>query len=396
MTPNPDTFCIAPFKHAHVSNDGKLKVCCQSRDKKEYNYDQLEEWYNSKACQTLRKNLIAGIKDPICNACWITEKNKEKSQRQIYNLHIGGILEKNFNKSFERDKNLNRIINNQDSKNINTFDFKLGNHCNLKCTMCDPAQSSEILLEAKTNKNIAKFYKMPDSKDFVWAKQKKFSEWCTNNFDGIKYIKFTGGEPFINPYLLNTLKDIPEDQKIKCILHFTTNLTILNKEILEQFKKFKETWLDVSIEGTKNVFEYIRKGHSWDEITKNINIILNLQYNNVHIHVSYVVQNLSLFDIENLIQYCDSKKLKLNPLFLQWPIEFKLQTIKTKYKDDLLEKLKEYQGYNKDFVISVCEHIKNNIDYDQTLASKALERLKIFDKARGTNFKNIILEDYFI
>ena len=62
----------------------------------------------------------------------------------------------------------------------------------------------------------------------------------------------------MNPYLLETLESIPAEQKRKCILHFTTNLTKINNKILNILTKFKETWLAVSIEGVGIVLEYAR------------------------------------------------------------------------------------------------------------------------------------------
>ena len=91
------------------------------------------------------------------------------------------------------------------------------------------------------------------------------------------YIKFTGGEPFINPYLLETLESIPDEQKQKCILQFTTNLTVVNYKILDTLKKFKETWFDVSVEGIDEVLEYARYGHKWIDLEKITDVVVDFK-----------------------------------------------------------------------------------------------------------------------
>jgi organic radical activating enzyme len=397
MSIDPKTFCIAPFKHACIESKGNLRVCCVSKEKNEYRYDQIEEWYKSDTLKKLRKNLKDGIKDPICTGCWKAEENGKISQRNIYNKHIGKILSNHFIKSFEKNNELKKIMQNDDDyNNIDSFDMQLGNHCNLKCIMCGPHYSSEILLETKKYKEIDIFYKRENSKNFVWAKEKNFIDWCTKNLKKTRHIKFTGGEPFLNPYLLDTLKNIPLDQKKKCILHFATNLTIINEEILKILDYFKETWLTVSVEGIGKVLEYARFGHKWEDLENNLHRIENIKNKNIFLNISHVVQAPTFYGIDNLISYFDNKHLKLNALFLENPKVFKLTSIKTEYKEKFLEKFKNYNGYNIEYVNSLLSFIKNNLMYDPLMGEKCVERLQIFDKIRKNSFQDIIPIDYFI
>ena len=122
MIPKKNTFCIAPFNHAVIDAKGNLRICCASKETSEFKYYDIEKWYNSDKIKNLRNNLINGIKDPICKSCWVQEENQQISQRKIYNQHLGGIIEKYWEKSFGKNINLKKNLQNQNAKNITTFD----------------------------------------------------------------------------------------------------------------------------------------------------------------------------------------------------------------------------------------------------------------------------------
>lgn len=397
MIPNSKTFCIAPFKHACVDSIGKLKLCCQSSEKSYYSYDQLEEWYNSKTLQDIRKNLVNGIQDPICKHCWKQEKNNRVSLRQVYNKHIGKIIPQHFEKSFKKNKKLIDIVYGEiNHKNIDTFDLQLGNRCNLKCIMCGPRSSSEILIEAIKNKELQAYYKIPESKNFVWPKQKRFKVWCKEKLKKSTHINFTGGEPFLNPYLLDTLENISVEQRKKCTLRFTTNLTIMNKEILDLLKDFKEVWISISIEGIDKVLEYARYGHKWLDLQKNIDYIQNFKFGKIYTSINYVVQSPTFYGIKDLVNHFDNKKIKIEPIFLESPNVFTLKSLKTKYKKEFINHFAGYTGYNLKFINSIVSFVKNNLEYNKDLGELCVKRLQDFDKVRKNNFQDIIPLDYFV
>lgn len=396
MIPSKKTFCIAPFQHACVTSKGDLSICCISRETKKYRYNNIKEWHDSDTLRSLRNNLVNGIEDPICNYCWKEESSNKISQRQIYNKHIGKIIEDQWEKNFQKNQNLINIISNIDYKNINSFDLKLGNLCNLKCIMCTTDSSSQLLAEAKMYPELQKFYKKIDQKNYQWPETEEFKNWCQTFLGSSIHIKFTGGEPFINPYLLESLEAIPDAQKKKCILHFSTNLTIMNKKIMEILPKFKETWVSVSVEGIDRVLEYARFGHKWRDLQKNLKMLLDNQLENVFVSINHVVQSPTFAGIFDLIEYFDKLKIKIEPLFLTSPKCFQLSSLKKTVKETLLEQLTKYKGYNSSYVIALCSHIQNNIEYNPILAKQCIDRLETMDKIRKNNFKEIIPIDYFI
>jgi MoaA/NifB/PqqE/SkfB family radical SAM enzyme len=397
MIPNKNTFCIAPYQHVDITSKGDLRICCTSAEKKRnYKYNELKKHWQSNSLQKLRENLFNGVKDPICNWCWKEEKAGKISHRQVYNKYVGKLIHTHWDKNFIKNTNLQEIIAHPNTKNITSFDLKLGNLCNLKCIMCSPALSSKILAEAQLHPELKEFYKEEKAKDFEWAESQDFKDWCEKNLPQSLYIKFTGGEPFINPYLLETLESIPDEQKQKCILQFTTNLTVVNYKILDTLKKFKETWFDVSVEGIDEVLESARYGHKWIDLEKNLDTLINYSSNNVFVSINHVVQAPTFIGIPKLVNYFDEKQIKIEPLFLNNPLCFQLLSLKTNIKKQMIENFENYKGFNVSYVNALTKFIEQNIEYDENLAKQCIYRLKSFDKTRKNHFTEIIPIDYFI
>ena len=383
MIPNKNTFCVAPFNSLYVGPTGNITPCCLFDKPTKYKFHETEDYYHSEDLNKVRNNLINGVKDNNCNACWKQEEAGGDSLRLILNRTVG--------------KDITQSINNLDTKNIKSFDLQLGNLCNLKCVMCSPKWSSQILAEININQEMKKFYKHGNLKqnEFNWPKENDFAKWCEKFLPQSIHIKLTGGEPFINPWLFKTLESIPASQKEKCILHFTTNLTIINDKILNILKKFKETWISVSVDGIEDTFEYIRFGHTWNVIKKNIDTILNVK-ENIKLSINCVIQAPVLPNIVNMVNYFDTKKIKIRPIILTSPKKLTLSSLKEQFKNNIIKDLQNYKGYNQEFINVVKSVIKDNINHDNELAQECVHYLDNIDKIRNTNFKNIIPVDCFI
>lgn len=397
MIPNKNTFCIAPFQSVTVIGKGELKICCISSEKKfEHKYHQLEKWYKSDTLNNLRKNLITGVKDPICQRCWLKEAVNSTSQRQLYNKHIAKILPDHWEKSFTKNKKLLDVISNIDHKNIVSFDLTLGNLCNLKCIMCNSHNSSQLIAEVKLNPSLQQFNKLDNQQDYNWPEKKDFVDWCRTFLGSAIHLKFLGGEPMMNPYLIQVLESIPDEQKKKCILHLTTNLTTINQKIIDVFSKFKETWLQVSVEGTGRVLEYARFPHKWNDLEKNLLFLKRRLSKNIHMDVNMVIQAPTFAGLFDTVKYFDNLKLKIEALPLEKPECFKLLSIKKHVKEQFLNQTKDYNDFNKLFVQTVRGVVEKYIMHDPILAKQCVYRLRSFDQVRKNNFEDIIPIDYFI
>ena len=294
---NKNTFCVAPWYSLFVASDKTITPCCMIENNGKYNYDQLEEYFVSNEIQDLRKDLLNGVKNKACHQCWTDEEAGGDSLRLMSNRTVGLFSETPLKTQIENPK----------VSNINTFDLVLGNLCNLKCTMCKPRLSSQLLAEVNLNPELQPLYpgETFDQTKYNWAKETDFVDWINKNLPDAIHIKFAGGEPFIIPWIQTVIDNIPDTQKKKCVLHFTTNLTVVNLGLFENFKKFKEVWLSVSVEGIGDTFEYVRYGHKWETLSTNIRLIKDMNIKNLNLMINHVLQTPSYHSILPMTEYFD-------------------------------------------------------------------------------------------
>jgi sulfatase maturation enzyme AslB (radical SAM superfamily) len=382
---NKNTFCVAPWYSLNVGKASKkITPCCKVKNIAKYDYNQLEEYWISPELSKLRKDLLNGIKNENCISCWRDEEAGGESLRLIENRHL---------KLSPDDAPMMEQINNPKVSNIKTFELVLGNLCNLKCVMCSPNDSSQLLAEANLNQELKKTYtdvKTYDQTQHNWPKEDDFVEWCNEHLPQAIHLNFTGGEPFIIPWIQTMIDKIPDEQKKKCILHFTTNLTIVNLGLFENFRKFKEVWLSVSVEGVGDTFEYLRYGHKWETLETNIRLIREMKIKNLILMVNHVVQTPSYHSILPRTDYFDSLKLKIAPILLTNPEHFHISSLTKKAKKDFLAKTDNYNGYNKPFIDFVRNKTKKYINHDFNLSKKVIRHLEYFDKVRKNSYKDII------
>ena len=303
--------------------------------------------------------------------------------------------------SHAKDINIQSQITDPKEDKILSFDLVLGNLCNLKCIMCRPMESSQLLTEALANPTLAERYQERlgekygkdalSQKQFDWPRQKEFKQWCEKYLPQAVHIKFTGGEPLIIPWVKEVISKIPDQQKKNCVLHFTSNLTIVEDQILSEFAKFKEVWLSVSVEGTGKTHEYVRFGHKWSTLVSNIEKIQkNNTNNNVILSINHVVQAPSFHDIESMVNYFDNKKLKIHPIMIIGPKHFHISALSKYAKLNYIKFAESYKGFNMEFVEYVKDVAQKYLDQNSDLTGECIAHLKDLDNVRKNNYRSVI------
>jgi MoaA/NifB/PqqE/SkfB family radical SAM enzyme len=380
MSINKKTFCVAPWYSIYLNSDKKLAPCCVFEGHF-HDYDKIEEYFNSNELKKVRQDLLNGIKNKSCTKCWKDEEKRGDSLRLISNRTIAK----------ETKTNLLNQVKNPTISNLISFDLELGNLCNLKCVMCSPNLSSQLLAEIKLNPELKTMYNTEyDQKQFDWPKGNDFVDWCKRYLPQAIHIRFTGGEPFIIPWIGDVIKRIPDEQKRRCILHFTTNLTMLNDELISCFKNFKEVWLSVSVEGTNETHEYLRYGHSWKTLTDNILFIKNKKIENLLLKINHVLQTPSYHSIIPMVNFFDGLQIEIHPIMLENPKHFHISSLTTFSKKKFLEDTKNYNGFNKNFVQYVRNASQEHLAQNKELAKACIEHLSRFDAVRKNSYKEII------
>jgi len=381
---NKNTFCVAPWFGVNVKSDGKLTPCCRYKESTQFTYDKIEQYFESDVLKKLRQDLLNGIKNKNCVTCWADEEKYGHSLRTMSNKSFG----------LFSDYAIAEQIDNPKISKIQTFDLALGNLCNLKCLMCKPTSSSQLLAEVNLHPALSlNFDRMEnnlDQKKYNWPDTKNFVDWCEKYLPQSIHVAFSGGEPFIIPWIEDIIDKIPDHQKNKCVLHFTTNLTVVNNNLFEIFKKFKEVWISVSCEGIWSTLDYIRSGHTWTDLALNLKMLKNKNINNLKLSINHVVQALSYHSIIPMTFFFDCMDLQINPILLSNPECYHISALSKKAKQEFLDQTNNYNGKNLNFIKFVRSATEKYLEQDRALTDACVKRLTDFDNVRQTDYKKII------
>lgn len=301
MAEQSKTFCILPFIHSHASVSGHWKPCCNSFyvntdkhyfDKEGYTHNS---WFKSKRMDQLRKNLLNGIEDSMCDICWKSEKISGESLRTNY-LELD---------RFAQFQNNDRFVKNPEIKYL---DLKLSNECNLKCRMCDYTNSHKILedIEAiekdKTLTLPDNYQRSPNHEKYINNKGIKqmpdhvFDELVNDILPNLELLKVTGGEPLVQKQVLDLFDICIDKGYAKNInLNITTNGTKFTTKFLEKLKNFKEVKFNISCDGYGTVYDYIRHPFNWNKFVERINDIVEskILFSIVTVPQMYNIENVS-------------------------------------------------------------------------------------------------------
>jgi sulfatase maturation enzyme AslB (radical SAM superfamily) len=289
--------------HSHTDVTGKFKPCCNADvlpDKifRENDYT-FNEWFHHPEMDQLRSDLLNGIENPMCGVCWEQERTGTNRSFRY------GLVER-----FRKD--------NIDTSNpkITYLDLKLSNECNLGCRMCNYTESTQI------HKDMQSMEQQKMTLPSQWKRIERFEgvvlgENKSNMFHtrpqsvldevyellpNIKYFKVTGGEPTIMKEFIDLVNYIIDKQYAKnIVLSITTNGTRLTPEFIEKLKPFKKLRINVSVDGFKDNYEYIRYPMSWkifDKRMKTLSDDINSPKSNIT-EVNFTIVSM-MQNIENI------------------------------------------------------------------------------------------------
>lgn len=311
-------FCVVPWTHTYVSPQGERRLCCASQEDSTFqnsyidtntnsktdifNPISLEEHWNSDYMKNIRLKLLNNEEIPQCNVC----------NNKVLNIHT---YRDYFNKSLFPDKR-QEIIENTNSDGSTTlrpisYDYRLSNICNFKCRMCGDQLSSSIEKEKRKHEKI-------DYKKDVWLRSDNYTkikefqknvlerellEAVDNNI--LEEIYWVGGEPLLFDTHWDIMRKLQSKDKSKITIRYNTNLSNINyknKNLYDLLYGFKNVNLCASIDGTKEIGEYIRTGLNWDKWIKNFKqgLFLNELYGEHGVVFDITLTTPGLFGLKDL------------------------------------------------------------------------------------------------
>ena len=384
---------MVPCRHWHTSgHHHKLNREHDPRVTEEpmFFYD-FDKYINSDHIVAARKGQYNGEFVDSCNRCWEDEKAGKTSLRKVYN--------KTFSKHFDFSLINKETFETTDAAII-SMDLKMGNYCNLKCAMCRPELSSLVAQEQHDHRDKFKFDKLKfveldtfvnsekrfgkfdkDSKvSYRWQKTQEFQDFFKRFRNQLRWISLTGGDPAIQTATTDLLESVTDPDLVT--LSITTNGAVTNNKLIDQLKRFKEVWVNVSLEAVGEQNDQIRFPSHWDDIEQNI--VTYSQLPRSYLYVSHVLQSFSAINLVELVKWCDQRKFKMEVLELNSPPFLVLNSVPPHIMEKFHNDLKKINSELNQHVVDSALYWVSKYKYDSVLHEQRVQYLETLDSLRGT------------
>jgi hypothetical protein len=243
------SFCTLPWLGVYIQPDGDVRNCAITKTTLgNINTESLSDILHNNVNQTIKKDMLGDVLHERCGHCYLLEKNQKFSTESVSNriwyLKTLPIKDLDF-------------FDDPDHYRLKMLDLRWKNTCNFACVYCGPDLSSSWANELNLPQHINDDA-LQESLNHIY-----------NNLATVEHIYLAGGEPLLikeNVVLLNRIKEINPKVEIR----INTNLSVINNEIYNLLKTFKNVHWTVSIDGIGSEFEYVRYGGSWTQFVTNL------------------------------------------------------------------------------------------------------------------------------
>ncbi|MFT4760348.1 MAG: radical SAM protein with 4Fe4S-binding SPASM domain [Paraglaciecola sp.] len=373
-------YCLMPWIHFHVSNNGTAKACCVANiPYGNINEQNLEEIWNGEAINKLRDKFVKGEADKRCAQCIHREAAGGKSIRQ---------------ETFERFSEV-QILNNPIELPI-YFDIRFSNVCNFRCRTCWHGASSKWFADAKVlGTNLGEKAILKNINDF-----NNFIKKTGDALLNAQEIYFAGGEPLATEEHYLLLEWLIENKATNVRLRYNTNFSMLHFKrwkVLEMWAHFPKVEILASIDASEDLGEYIRKEMVWATILDNREKIRALPH--LDFQLAPTVSILNIAHLPTLyLESLQSKMIEVDDFYiniLEQPFYYNIQAMPLEKKTTVRIIFEKFLNEN---VLS--EKIKGQ--FEEILAfmekedkskywAKFLQETGKLDELREEDFKEVVL-----
>lgn len=376
---NSKNFCILPFVHAHISQQGDSYPCCLNFDATFGNVKELgiTNVYskNNNSLINFRQDMLNNGLPESCKKCSRPESYGDSSYRIVSNQQFGHVL-----------NDIDDLVNNED---MFLWDVRFSNLCNLKCRMCSRGSSSRIAEEEGVDDVLIK----------AFNEYEEFFDFFIKNIDHVAEFYFAGGEPLMMEEHYKILDLLIEYKKFDVAIRYNSNLTVLklkDKNVIDYWKQFKNITLSASIDAGWEQLSYIRHGADWDIILKNLS---NIRHNASHVRVmvGVAVNIFNAFHVFKMYKYLlnqnliNAYEIYFIPVFGNTSIASLPLDMKKKINDYWLAELAEITEQNViDSGMALLQEM-NNLDKSYMLPNFIAD-VKELDRKRKESFIEVFPE----
>jgi organic radical activating enzyme len=326
---NGKHFCIYPWVHLHVNGKGDMLPCCVSTSKGygNVNTESFKCLWQGEGMRRFRLKTLNDEAEETCSICYENEMANGFSLRKDINFHYG--------KFVDWVANTDNTGYAPEAKPI-YWDIRFSNICNLKCRTCGPINSSSWCNENRENSRF-RHDEFKQQMNFSYAGNllPALDEYLPD----VIQIYCAGGEPLLMDENLTILKKLKAIDKYDVQLIYNTNLTQVHRrtEFIQYWKNIKSLKFLISLDGSHQRGEYLRKGMIWDDILHNLLFLKNeCPHSEMLINFTVSVFNiLHLPDFHKEMmekKYIKADQLCLNILHLPEMYSVKIMPVELKQK----------------------------------------------------------------
>lgn len=252
-----------------VETDGWTRPCCGETDNAariSHISSGIMTAFNHQKLLSLKSELdTVGFTEKTRSACHRCETLEQRGQQSL---------------------RTNTVRLSADRK-LKAIQFKMSNKCQLTCAHCGPDRSS----------GWAKLLGITPHVQNAFEVTEEFLAELVELLPDLDHIKFTGGEPFLDPAHYKILEHLSNYDRSHCKLVYITNGLI--KPRLDLWKGWREIETSISIEGYKDTYEWFRRGANWEELLDSIDVFKN----NSTTSVSYSVTPWTIADYPRTVEF---------------------------------------------------------------------------------------------
>ena len=290
--------CKHPFMSVAVMLTGNVSPCCSYTGNISHinDVDNLITFFKkNETFANLRKAELNGEWFlPGCETC---HNNPAASRKQAFNTRV--------DKTMPQPDLLN--------PDLRLLDISFNNSCNMTCVMCNNSYSSAW--HNYDDGALSKKNKWPVRHE--WSMSRQQLDKIVDVLDDIDILEIKGGEPFFDINFEYFLDKISQKNLRNLEIIIMTNFACITDAHIDLLNKFDKLTLNISLDGTGDIFSWVR-GYSFSDIeTRLLAQLPKLSKHSIKINFTS-----SLYNINNIQEFyhwiCKISKMTNVSMFINF------------------------------------------------------------------------------
>jgi len=283
------TFCAEPWTTLNISQSGQVLPCFhsygwsngQQHSLGNIKQESVQSIISGPVLTDLRQTIAQGGWHPFCRQCQQHEAAGLTSARQ------NKLVDPAVVSQIDSDPTVFKLTH---------LALNWSNICNLTCTYCNPATSTAW----QQALNMPITHVRNESSGLV--------ELVRANRDALQGLSLGGGEPLLQPGLLNLLQEIDQD-RVNVMVTTNLSMNLERNAIYQELRHWPQIqWMISFDNATRDKFEYVRRGAAWSQFLHNIQV-LKQHRQRITAHPAYSIY--CAFDLVEYYEFCQAQDLPI-------------------------------------------------------------------------------------